>query len=149
MFEVTKEFKFEASHVLSNYDGLCGNLHGHSYKCLITIKGDKLGTVEEESMVMDFNKIKSLLNCLFDKLDHSFLCNIHTSDNFEKEIINLCEEYGKKIVYFNTRTTAEEMSKSLFVEVNKLLIDNNFTEVKCSKVQLFETLTGNCVYSED
>ncbi|MEE1119435.1 MAG: 6-carboxytetrahydropterin synthase, partial [Bacteroidales bacterium] len=29
---LTKEFRFEMSHALDEYQGLCRNLHGHSYK---------------------------------------------------------------------------------------------------------------------
>ena len=36
---VTKQFKFETGHALYGHDGLCKNVHGHSYKLDVTIIG--------------------------------------------------------------------------------------------------------------
>ena len=145
MFEITKEFKFEMSHVLSNYNGPCGNLHGHSYRCLMSFTSEKLGDFNQESMVIDFNDVKKIAGTLIDSLDHCFAYNSNTTDNFEIELINLCHKYHKKTFAFPTRTTAEEMSKFIYTFINDQLKLMD-TSVKCSKVQLFETVTGNCVY---
>ena len=40
MIRITKEFKFEMAHALHGYDGLCKNIHGHSYKLWVTIRGE-------------------------------------------------------------------------------------------------------------
>ena len=37
---VTKQFGFEMSHALFNYDGLCRSIHGHSYKLQVTVCGE-------------------------------------------------------------------------------------------------------------
>ncbi|HBN05280.1 MAG TPA: 6-carboxytetrahydropterin synthase QueD, partial [Bacteroidales bacterium] len=39
---LTKEFNFEMSHVLHAYDGLCRNIHGHSYRLFVTVLGEPL-----------------------------------------------------------------------------------------------------------
>ena len=36
---ITKEFSLETGHALYGYDGLCKNVHGHSYKLYVTIIG--------------------------------------------------------------------------------------------------------------
>ena len=36
---ITKKFKFETGHALYGYDGLCKNVHGHSYKLSVTVSG--------------------------------------------------------------------------------------------------------------
>ena len=36
---VTKSFGFETGHALYGYDGLCKNVHGHSYKLYVTVVG--------------------------------------------------------------------------------------------------------------
>ena len=36
---ITKIFKFETGHALNGYDGLCKNIHGHSYKLSDTVIG--------------------------------------------------------------------------------------------------------------
>ena len=55
---VTKEFHFEAAHFLPGYDGLCANLHGHSYRFL-------KGIVERNILQV---------------LDHSLIVRKHTYD---------------------------------------------------------------------
>ena len=39
MIRITKKFKFEMAHALYGYDGLCKNIHGHSYKLFVTVRG--------------------------------------------------------------------------------------------------------------
>ena len=41
MIRITKKFDFEAGHALYGYDGKCKNLHGHSYKLLVTVIGTR------------------------------------------------------------------------------------------------------------
>ena len=36
---ITKQFNFETAHALYGYDGLCKNVHGHSYKLDVTVIG--------------------------------------------------------------------------------------------------------------
>ena len=60
MIRITKEFKFEMAHALHGYDGLCKNIHGHSYKLWVTIRGAVLNerTHKKDGMVMDFAFLK-------------------------------------------------------------------------------------------
>ena len=37
---LTKEFSFEAAHALEGYDGTCREIHGHSYRLFVTVKGE-------------------------------------------------------------------------------------------------------------
>lgn len=141
-YQITKEYRFEMAHVLSNYQGRCGNIHGHSYRCLVTIEGDNLGNCGEEGMLMDFGELKRRINLLLDNLDHAFAYNKNSTDEFENEVVALCKKYNKRIFGFETRTTAEEMSKYIFEKINGLLDEG----VRCSKIQLFETTTGSATY---
>ena len=43
VIRLTKEFTFEAAHMLEGYDGLCREIHGHSYRLFVTIKGEPQG----------------------------------------------------------------------------------------------------------
>lgn len=76
VIRLTKEFTFEAAHMLEGYDGLCREIHGHSYRLFVTVKGEpqsdhnspKLG------MVMDFGVLKRIVNeQIVDRLDHSLM----------------------------------------------------------------------------
>jgi 6-pyruvoyltetrahydropterin/6-carboxytetrahydropterin synthase len=76
---ITKEFTFEASHILKDYDGLCRNIHGHSYKLIVTISGTPIDdpASTKNGMVMDFGDLKKIVKEeIVDKYDHSLVANI-------------------------------------------------------------------------
>ena len=82
MIRITKEFKFEMAHALHGYDGLCKNIHGHSYKLWVTIKGEicKEKGHKKDGMVLDFDLLKSIVKPeIIDKYDHSLVLNGETS----------------------------------------------------------------------
>ena len=55
MTTVTKTVKFDAAHILTNHDGLCKNLHGHTYRVDISVsQADSI----DQDMVIDFAKLK-------------------------------------------------------------------------------------------
>ena len=71
-----KEFDFEMAHALWAYDGLCSNIHGHSYQLSVCIIGDILNdnTHPKNGMVADFGDIKTLVKThIINDLDHSFM----------------------------------------------------------------------------
>ena len=73
---VTKEFHFEAAHFLPGYDGLCANMHGHSYRLLVTLRGNILKDENspKNGMVMDFSVLKSIVEReILGVLDHSLI----------------------------------------------------------------------------
>lgn len=78
MIRLTREFSFESSHALSGYDGACSQIHGHSYRLFVTIKGEP-STDESDpklGMVMDFGTLKGVVNKnVIDRLDHTLVLN--------------------------------------------------------------------------
>lgn len=128
--EIRKEIKFEAAHVLSNYCGLCGNLHGHSYTGRITI----FGTPKDDGMVMDFNDITNVIQ---QQLDHAMIFGSdETQSGFEYELYKLCKQYGKKLVVIPYgRSTAENIARYIA----------SCIEYPC-KVSLKETATSEVFY---
>ncbi len=65
-----KEFTFEAAHYLPKYHGKCENMHGHTYKLVVTIEGEP----DSEGMIRDFIEVKKLINTkVIEKLDHTTL----------------------------------------------------------------------------
>ncbi len=73
---ITKEFEFEMAHALDNYDGLCRNIHGHSYKLSVTARGPIVAepTSPKDGMVMDFGVLKNIVRKnIIDVLDHAML----------------------------------------------------------------------------
>ena len=74
---ITKEFRFEMAHILWNYDGLCKNIHGHSYILYVTVIGEpKLENGSNSGMVMDFADLKQIVNKeIINLFDHSVVVN--------------------------------------------------------------------------
>jgi 6-pyruvoyltetrahydropterin/6-carboxytetrahydropterin synthase len=78
---ITKEFKFEMAHALYGYDGLCANIHGHSYKLWVTVKGEVKNENghTKDGMLMDFTDLKSIVKPeIVDKYDHSLVLNANS-----------------------------------------------------------------------
>jgi 6-pyruvoyltetrahydropterin/6-carboxytetrahydropterin synthase len=73
---ITKSFTFEMAHALQNYDGLCRNIHGHSYTLEVTVSGETM--VDRSSpklgMVMDFGDLKKIVKeHLIHRFDHALV----------------------------------------------------------------------------
>ena len=75
------DYHFDSAHKLTDYDGPCGNLHGHRWKVLVSAKGE----IGDGNMVIDFTKIKSVI----DELDHKYLNDILKEPNPTAEFISL------------------------------------------------------------
>jgi len=76
IIRITKEFNFEMAHALVGHNGPCKNVHGHSYKFNVTVKGKvKNGTEDsDEGMVIDFTIIKNIVKeKIVDVYDHSLV----------------------------------------------------------------------------
>lgn len=75
MFDLTKEFRFEAAHVLPDHDGKCARLHGHSWRGEVTLRGPVLfAEGPMRGMLLDFGKLKKYVEPLVDTyLDHNYL----------------------------------------------------------------------------
>lgn len=76
VIRLTKEFSFEMAHLLDGYDGLCRNIHGHSYRLFVTVKGEPISDKQSPKMgmVMDFSVLKGIVKEeVVDRLDHAML----------------------------------------------------------------------------
>jgi len=70
---VTKRFTFEMAHALRCHDGLCANIHGHSYVLDVSITGvptDAPGH-PKDGMVIDFADLKRIVKPVVDRYDHA------------------------------------------------------------------------------
>jgi 6-pyruvoyltetrahydropterin/6-carboxytetrahydropterin synthase len=95
---VTKVFTFDMAHALHGYDGLCKNIHGHTYRLSVTLIGK---TIQEEGhakqgMVIDFSDFKKIVKeKVIDVFDHTLVLNANSphakiqglADNFERLIL--------------------------------------------------------------
>tara|TARA_B110000503_G_scaffold123900_1_gene189917 strand:+ start:279 stop:629 length:351 start_codon:yes stop_codon:yes gene_type:complete len=82
---IFKDFTFEAAHKLSlvPITHKCSNLHGHSFKVRVSVKG----SLSELGWVMDFSELKEICAPHIEKLDHSYLNEIDGLENPTSENI--------------------------------------------------------------
>ena len=135
---LTKEFSFESAHALDGYDGLCREIHGHSYRLFVTIKGEP---ISEESnpklgMVMDFGDLKRIVNReIVDRLDHSFV--LRNSEQNEELKAVLCAKFSK-VVLVDYQPTCENMLADFAERLQKSLPP----KVELHSLRLHETATS-------
>ncbi len=86
MIEAYKDFRFEAAHFLPKVPvgHPCKNMHGHSYKVTVHIKGEPGA---ETGWLLDFSDIKKAFAPILQKLDHSVLNDIEGLENPTSELI--------------------------------------------------------------
>jgi len=135
MIRITKEFKFEMAHALHGYDGLCKNIHGHSYKLWVTVKGEarnKNGHVKD-GMVIDFAELKEIVKPeIIDKYDHSLVLNAkspHASIDLSA---------FEKVFYLPYQPTSENLVADFALKIKSKLPH----DVELTKVVLSETATS-------
>ena len=106
---LTKEFSFEAAHALEGYDGPCREIHGHSYRLFVTVKGTPLPASEgpQAGMVMDFRLLKRIVSeAVVDRLDHALV--LQRTAATEALRATLAEHFGN-VVEVDYRPTCENM----------------------------------------
>ena len=113
MTTVTKTVKFDAAHVLTNHQGLCKNLHGHTYRVDVSVaQADGAGG----DMVIDFKDLKRIASeVVCERFDHAFIYN--TESPGESEIAAVVEKNGMRVVPIPFRSTAENLAKLFFDEL--------------------------------
>ena len=111
MTTVTKTVKFDAAHVLTDHQGLCRNLHGHTYRVDVSV-----AQAGDGDMVIDFKELKGVLaEVILDRFDHSFVYN--TCSVGESEIAAVVEKHGMRTVAIPFRSTVENLAKMFYNEL--------------------------------
>ena len=143
---LTKEFTFESAHALDGYDGLCREIHGHSYRLFVTIKGEPI--CEEGNpkmgMVMDFGDLKRIVNGeIVERLDHSFVLR-DSEQNVELKAL-LGAKFNK-VVLVDYQPTCENMLADFASRLQRALP----VGVELHSLRLHETATSYAEwYAED
>ena len=113
MITVTKTVKFDAAHVLTNHQGLCKNLHGHTYRVDVSVSQ---AADDDRDMVIDFKDLKRIATeAICDRFDHAFIYN--TESVGEREIAAVVEKNGMRTVAIPFRSTAENLAKLFFSDL--------------------------------
>lgn len=138
MIRLTKIFTFETAHVLYGYDGKCKNLHGHSYKLFVTVKGKPVSEYghPKNGMLIDFGDLKKIVKEeVVDLWDHAVLVN---ADSPHKSLGKELESQGHKVVYCHFQPTCEMMLPEIAKRISARLPQN----VSLAALKLYETATS-------
>lgn len=133
---ITKEFKFEMAHALKGYDGLCRNIHGHSYELLVTITGVPISDTKSTKlgMVMDFGDLKKIVReSIVDEFDHALVLSRESANEFNPDT----EMFGRTILV-DYQPTSENMLIDFVVRLKSQLPAN----IKLHHLLLRETVTS-------
>ena len=119
MFYLQVESEFASAHQLREYEGKCENLHGHNWRVLARVRGERL---DAAGMLMDFGILKKHLRDLAERLDHRFL---NATPPFD--VVN---------------PTSENLAKHIFEELAKLLPSGVFPHA----ITVYESPTSAATY---
>jgi 6-pyruvoyltetrahydropterin/6-carboxytetrahydropterin synthase len=139
---ITKEFKFEMAHALYGYDGLCANIHGHSYKLWVTVKGEVKNENghTKDGMLMDFADLKSIVKPeIVDKYDHSLVLNANSPH------ADLDLSAFNKVYYLNYQPTSENLVLDFANFIKEQLPDG----IDLLKVVLSETASSFAEWNKE
>lgn len=134
---VTKRFHFEMAHALYEYDGLCRNIHGHSYNLEVTLigKSKKQPGHPKDGMVLDFGELKKIVNSqIVDKFDHALMVN----SLFTETQIELLKQTTQRIIVVDFQPTTE----NIVADIAKILQQLMPTGVSLFSIRLYETVTS-------
>ena len=110
MIRVTREFHFSMGHTLTNYEGKCANLHGHNYRCKVTLEGiENLKT----DMLIDFGDFKSKVETILEEYDHHFL--IHEDDPRAEAL----QAIDPTVVFVPANPTAEYLAGDIMQSIDE------------------------------
>ena len=133
MYRLHSEITFSAAHKLEGHPK-CGRLHGHTYKVEVWVEGKKLNNLSTKSkncVLIDFGRIKEVLEKIHKKFDHQYLNNVFTNNG--KPIPPTCENLARYVYYY--------MRKVLRAKYN-------FDNIKITKVRVWEGLKNYAEFEE-
>ena len=138
---IRKLFKFENAHIVRGCSTVrCrSSVHGHSYKVELLFESNFL---DNGQMIYDFGLMKQNMKALIDSFDHAI--SIWNQD--DKEYINDMKKYSDRWVELPVSPSAEQLSRVIFVIINKLLTltsaINGEKNVQLDSIIVHETETG-------
>ena len=125
------------AHALLGYDGLCKNIHGHSYTLVVTVTGAPVNDVNspKNGMLIDFKDLKVMIkDRIIERFDHALVLNSATPD----EVINLLQNNYDKVVLLDYQPTTENMISDFAGQIKSLLPSH----LKLYSLRLRETPTS-------
>lgn len=117
---LTKVFSYAMAHALDSYDGLCKNIHGHTYHLEVTVVGNPVRDTSspKKGMLIDFTDLKRLINSeIVDVWDHALMLNETTNP----DLIALLKKSYERIIIVPFQPTTENMLCFLSEKIKSIL----------------------------
>jgi len=134
---VTKCFDFEMAHALLAYNGVCKNVHGHTYDLQVTLIGEVLSKPghPEDGMVMDFSLLKTIVNSkTIEIFDHALVINSITPEAQKQALAQTTE----RLTVVDFQPTSENLV-TYFAGILQQALPSN---VSLFSLRLYETKTS-------
>lgn len=111
---------FASAHSLRGYHGPCEEIHGHTWKVEVTIRGQEINDI---GLVIDFGEIKGRLKKFLSQLDH-----VHLNDHPAFKVHN---------------PSTENLARFIFQEFSEQCLP-----FKLMKVRVWESDNASVTYYE-
>jgi len=134
---VTKRFHFEMAHMLFEYDGLCQNIHGHSYNLEVTLIGEPRNTPghPKDGMVLDFGDLKDMVKThIVSRFDHALMVNRLVPE----EQMERLRKTTSRLIVVGFQPTSENIS----AHIAEILQQHLPPGVSLFSIRLYETVTS-------
>ena len=134
---VTKRFHFEMAHTLYEYDGLCRNIHGHSYNLEVTLIGEPRNESlhTKDGMVMDFSDLKDIVKTqIISRFDHALMVN----KVVPKNQLELLSKTTNRLIVVEFQPTSENIA----AYIAEILQQHLPVGVTLFSIRLYETVTS-------
>jgi len=125
------------AHTLYEYDGLCRNIHGHSYNLEVTLTGEPRNEPghPKDGMVMDFRQIKEIVKTqIVNRFDHALMVNSLVPDE-QQEILKKTTD---RFIVVGFQPTSENM----VVYIANILQQHLPSGVNLHSIRLYETTSS-------
>jgi 6-pyruvoyltetrahydropterin/6-carboxytetrahydropterin synthase len=125
------------AHTLYEYDGLCRNIHGHSYNLEVTISGEPRNEPghPKDGMVLDFSELKTIVKSrIVDIFDHALMVN----NLVPEEQMQLLRQTTNRIIVVDFQPTSE----NIVIYIAEILQQHLPAGVNLFSIRLFETVTS-------
>jgi 6-pyruvoyltetrahydropterin/6-carboxytetrahydropterin synthase len=134
---ITKRFHFEMAHTLYEYDGLCRNIHGHSYNLEVTVTGEPRNEPghPKDGMVIDFGELKNIVKTnIVNVFDHALMVN-HLVPEAQKDLL---QKVTSRVIVVGFQPTSENLVVYIAAILQPLLPSG----VTLFSIRLYETETS-------
>jgi 6-pyruvoyltetrahydropterin/6-carboxytetrahydropterin synthase len=141
MLLLTKIFHFEMAHAIDGYNGVCKNIHGHSYELHVTVGSDdkEQDFIPAPGFVLDFKELKQLVNtAVIDMFDHQLVL----SKNYIAKHPHV--QTQENLVLWEAEPTAE----NLLLYMQRVIRKSLPAEMKLTELKLYETKNSFATWIE-